>query len=197
MYGYLVTLKANLEPTGTGLDQSMFLTFDTARDIARKSATQAESPLEIPDDSVSAVLVKVTPGANLQDVSLQILRNVPGVTPIESSNLFQSYRKQMTGLLKTILIIMGVTWGLSVVLIGLVFSMAANERRKELGVLRALGATRRFVFQSLLAEASLLAFFGGAAGIALASLAVFLFRKLIMVSLGIPFLLPSPLSLRF
>ena len=87
---------------------------------------------------------------------------------------------------------MGITWGLSVVLIGLVFSMAANERRKELGVLRAIGATRRFVFQSLLAEASLLAFFGGATGIILAALAVFLFRKLIMVSLGIPFLLPSP-----
>jgi putative ABC transport system permease protein len=82
-----------------------------------------------------------------------------------------------------------------VVLIGLVFSMAANERRKELGVLRALGATRLFVFQSLLAEASLLAFFGGATGLAVASLAIFLFRKLIMVSLEIPFVLPSPVSL--
>jgi len=27
LYGYFVTLKANMEPTGTGLDQSMFLTF--------------------------------------------------------------------------------------------------------------------------------------------------------------------------
>jgi putative ABC transport system permease protein len=33
---------------------------------------------------------------------------------------------------------------------------------------------------------------GGATGIALAVLVVFLFRKLISVSLGIPFLLPSP-----
>jgi len=195
LYGYLATLKANIEPTGTGLDQSVFLTFDTAHDIANKSVTLAESPLEIPPDSISAVMVDVEPGASLEEVSLKILRSVPGVTPIESSKLFQSYRQQMTGLLKTILIIMSVTWGLSVALIGLVFSMAANERRKELGVLRALGATRRVVFQSLMAEASLLAFFGGAAGIALASLAVFLFRKLIMVSLGIPFLLPSPLSL--
>ena len=45
IYGYQVTLKANLEATGTGLDQTMFLTFDTAYDIARKSATQAKSPL--------------------------------------------------------------------------------------------------------------------------------------------------------
>jgi putative ABC transport system permease protein len=192
VYGYLVTLKENLEPTGTGLDQTMFLTFDTAYDIASKSGTQAASPLEIPADSISAALIKVKPESDPHAVAVQILQSVPGVTPIESANLFQSYRKQMTGLLKSILVILGVTWGLSVVLIALVFSMAANERRKELGVLRALGATRRFVFQSLLAEASLLAFFGGATGATVAGLAIFLFRNLIMTSLDIPFLLPSP-----
>jgi putative ABC transport system permease protein len=195
IYGYLVTLKSNLEPTGTGLDQSMFLTFETAYDIAGKSAQQAQSQLVIPPDSISAALIKVQDGADPHDVAVRILQSVPGVTPIESSNLFQSYRRQMTGLLRSILVILSVTWGLSVVLIGLVFSMAANERRKELGVLRALGATRRFVFQSLLAEASLLALFGGATGVALAGLAIFLFRNLIMVSLEIPFLLPSPVSL--
>jgi putative ABC transport system permease protein len=195
IYGYLVTLKSNLEPTGTGLDQSMFLTFETAYDIASKSANQAQSQLVIPADSISAALIKVQDGADPHDVAVRIMQNVPGVTPIESSNLFQSYRRQMTGLLRSILVILSVTWGLSVVLIGLVFSMAANERRKELGVLRALGATRRFVFQSLLAEASILALFGGGTGVALAGLAIFLFRNLIMVSLEIPFLLPSPVSL--
>jgi putative ABC transport system permease protein len=195
IYGYLVTLKSNLEPTGTGLDQSMFLTFETAYDIAGKSAQQAQSQLVIPPDSISAALIKVQDGADPHDVAVRILQSVPGVTPIESSNLFQSYRRQMTGLLRSILVILSMIWGLSVVLIGLVFSMAANERRKELGVLRALGATRRFVFQSLLAEASLLALFGGATGVALAGLAIFLFRNLIMVSLEIPFLLPSPVSL--
>jgi putative ABC transport system permease protein len=73
--------------------------------------------------------------------------------------------------------------------------MAANERRRELGVLRAMGATRTFVFQSLVTEAGLLALAGGLAGISLTVLAVYLFRKLIMVSLGLPFLLPHPLAL--
>ena len=195
VYGYLVTLKENLEPTGTGLDQTMFLTFDTAYDIAGKSSIQAESVLEIPPDSISAVLIKVKPDGDSHAVAVDIVQKVPGVTPIESTNLFQSYRKQMTGLLKSILVILSVTWGLSVVLIGLVFSMAANERRKELGVLRALGATRLFVFQSLLAEASLLALFGGLTGLAVAGMAIYLFRNLIMFSLDIPFLLPSPASL--
>jgi len=192
IYGYLVTLKANLEPTGTGLDQSMFFTFNTAYDIASKSATQADEQLVIPPDSISAVLIKAAPGSDLYALSAHIMREVSDVTPILSSNMFQSYRQQMTGLLKTILVIMAITWGLSIVLIGLIFSMAANERRKELGVIRAIGATRRFVFQSLLMEASLLAFAGGATGIALSVLSVTIFRNLLISSLGFPFLLPSP-----
>jgi putative ABC transport system permease protein len=192
VYGSLLTLKANLEPTGTGLDQSIFFTFNTAYDIASKSATQAEEPLVIPPDSVSAILVKVTPGTDLYTVSARIMQELPDVTPVLSLNMFQSYRQQMTGLLKTILVVVAITWVLSVLLIGLVFSMAANERRKELGVLRALGATRRYVFQTLITEASLLAFWGGLAGIALAVLLVYLFRNLLIVSLGFPFLLPSP-----
>jgi putative ABC transport system permease protein len=192
LYGYNVTLKATMEPTGTGLDQSMFLTFETAKDMARISRTTALEPLEIPPDSISAAMVKLAPGSDPHAVALDIMHAVPDVTPIESPNLFQTYRKQMTNLLGSILAILAVTWVMSMLLIGLVFSMAANERRRELGVLRALGATRGVVFQSLVTEAGLLALVGGAVGVAVTILAVYLFRQLIINSIGIPFLFPSP-----
>ncbi len=195
VYGYFVTLKANMEPTGTGLDQSMFLTFETARDIARLSKTMAEQPLEIPPDSVSAILVRVAPDQDPAQVALEIMHAVPEVTPITSANLFQSYRKQITVLLRGILAVMVVTLAVSVLLIGLVFSMAANERRRELGVLRAIGATRGFVFQSLLVEAGFLALAGGGMGAFLTILGVVLFRNLLVQTMGIPFLLPAPLPL--
>jgi putative ABC transport system permease protein len=195
VYGYLVTLKTNIEATGTGLDQSMFFTMDTARDIARISQTQADQPLNIPTDQVSAVLIKVKTGTDPHSVAVQIFRNIEGVVPIESSKLFQSSRSQMASLIKIVAIMLISTSALAVMVIGLVFSMAANERRKELGVLRALGATRRFIGQTLLAEAGILALCGGAIGIFLAVLGIYLFRRLIMVSLGLPFLLPSPGSL--
>ena len=97
----------------------------------------------------------------------------------------------MSGVLRSNLIVMSITWVLSVLLIGLVYSMAANERRRELGVLRAMGATRAFVLRSLLAEASILALGGGLVGVSVTSLAVILFRNLIIHSLGLPFLFPS------
>jgi putative ABC transport system permease protein len=191
LYGYFVSLKGNLQPTGTGLDETLFLTFETARDVARISKTRAEKPLEIPTNSVSAILVKVSPGSDSHEVAMRIVRNVPGVTPIVSPDLFGSFRKDLGGLLRGMLAVLGITWVLAIVLVGLIFSMAANERRREIGVLRALGATRVFVFMSILCEAGMLTLAGGAFGLALATLVVALFRDLIVVSLGIPFLFPS------
>ncbi len=191
LYGDFVTLVANMEPTGTNLDQGLFFTFDTARDVARISQTEAEKPLVIPPDSISAVMVKVAPGTRAEDVAVRILQQVPDVTPIESPNLFQSFRGQITGLLRAMLAVLAITGVLSLVLIGLIFAMAANERRRELGVLRALGATRAFIFKALLAEALLLAFIGATTGLALAAFSVYLFRSLIIRSLGVPFLFPS------
>jgi putative ABC transport system permease protein len=195
LYGYFVTLKGNLEPTGTNLDRTMFFTFDTARDMARISRTMAEKPLEYLLNSISAVLVKVAPGYNVHDVAVQIVKDVPDVTPIESPNLFLAFRKQISGLLGAMLAVLAITTVLSLVLVGLVFSMAANERRREMGVLRALGGTRNFVFRILLSEAALLALAGAVPGLLLAAFCVYLFRTLIVRSIGVPFLYPSPLAL--
>lgn len=195
LYGYHLSLKGNLEPTGTALDQTVFLTMETARDMARISQTMAERPLAVPEESVSAVLVKLAPGADRTAVSVDILQHVPGVAPIQSLNLFQAFRRQITGLLQGMLVVLGTTLCVSLLLIGLVFSMAANERRREIGVLRALGATQGAVSVSLLLEAVLLAIAGGCVGIGLSSLAIFLFRNLIVRSLVMPFLFPSLSSL--
>jgi putative ABC transport system permease protein len=159
------------------------------------SYTTAITPLVIPQDSISSVLVKLEPGADPEAVALNMMHQVKGVTPIPNPKMFRAYRAQVDGLRTGVTVTMALTLALSVLLIALVFSLATHARRRELGVLRAMGADRLFVFQSVLAEAGLLAVSGGLSGIVLTVLAVYLFRNLIMTSLGIPFLLPSPASL--
>ncbi|MBI2847972.1 MAG: FtsX-like permease family protein, partial [Chloroflexi bacterium] len=195
LYGYDLMLAGNLAATGTGLDQTVFVPLETAQAMAAASATQAVTPLEIPPDSISAALVKVPPGVDRHLVAQRISTEVPGVVAIESPQLFGTFRQQMTGLLWGFLVVMAIIWVLSAVLLGLVFSMAANERRREVAVLRALGATRKFIFQSSLAEAVLLAFVAAVVGILLAAFLVFLFQRLISASIGMPFLFPSFVSL--
>jgi putative ABC transport system permease protein len=191
LYNYSIRLVANMEPTGTRLDQSMFFTFDTAQAIAKESETAAEEPMLIPQGQISSVMVKVKPGVPPITVVSRIKRMVPGVTPIENQNLFQSYRRQMEGLINTILIVMVAVWVLLVLMIALVFSLAANERRREMGVLRAMGASRAFIFRSLLSEAWILAFDGGVFGALLAALLIYFLRRVIIDTLSVPFIFPS------
>jgi putative ABC transport system permease protein len=195
VYGYHITLRGNLAQTGTGIDRSMFMTYETAFDIARKSPELAVEELKIPVDSVSAVMVKTSLGADMHRVANLIQAELPDVSAVESSNLFHTHRLQIIGLLQSLVVLMGVAWLLSIALVGVVFSMAINERRQEIGVLRALGLPRPYVLQSLLGEGLILALAGGVAGIAISIFAVYLFRNTIIQLMGVPFLIPSPLPL--
>ena len=195
VYGYGLDLKGSLEPTGTGLDQSMFFTFETAREIARMSSDQAVKVLDIPPRTVSSALIKVEPGVDPQQVAAEISSTIRGVTPLETATLFRDQREQLLSLLNSVVALLGITWVLAMALIAVIFSLAINERRRHIGVMRALGARRTTVLQSLLLEAILLALAGGTVGIAVASLAVYLFRPLIMGLMNTPFLFPAPLQL--
>ncbi len=195
VYGYGLGLAGSLEPTGTGLDQSMFFTMETAFDIARLSGEQAVKVLDIPPRTVSSVMVRVGPDEDPQAVATQIAADVPGVTPLVTNSLFRGQREQILSLLNSVVVLLAITWVLAMALIAVVFSLTVNERRRQIGVMRALGARRPVVLQSLLLEAVLLALAGGATGVAVAGLAIYLFRPLIVGLLGTPFLFPDLLGL--
>jgi len=202
LYGYDVSLVGNLEPTGTGIDKTLFMTLDTALDMAKASLTRAVQPAYVRQSAsssyefsfqknISTIMVKVAPGVDVHQVALQILKDTEGMAPIESPQLFGAFRSQMNGLLWGFFAITVIVWAVAVVLIGVVFSMAANERRREMAVLRAVGATRNFIFRSVLTEAALLALSGAVVGIATAALGLFIFKDMIAGSLNMPFLFPS------
>ncbi|XUX00889.1 MAG: ABC transporter permease [Dehalogenimonas sp.] len=191
LYGYYLTLDGNLEPTGTGIDQTMFLTIETAEAMAASSITTAEEQLSIPADSISTIMVKVAPGVNAHEVALDILSKTTGMYPIESPNLFGAFRNQMNGLLWGFFALSVVIWIISAMLMAVNFSMAANERKREMAVLRAVGASPGFIFRLVLTEAGILAVTGAVLGITFASIAFFLFKDAIAASLKMPFLFPS------
>ena len=104
--------------------------------------------------------------------------------------MFGSFRDQVSGVLQAMLLVLGLSLGSSLLLIAFVFSIAVNERRRQIGVLRALGATRGAVIVSLLTEAAILAVAGAVVGVILASVCIYLFRDLLATRLGF-FTFPS------
>ena len=197
--GYELKLVGHLSPTGTSLDQSLFVTFETARYMVKLSRFQVangqDDGLNIATSNFPVVLVKVESGSDPHQVAEQILQTVPNAIPFDNTSFFQKGRNQMAGLLNNIPGLLGVTWALSVMFIGLAFSVAVNERQREIAVLRVLGANRSFVLRSILAEGFVLALGGGAMGVILTALAVWLFRDQIVQSARLPLSTPSPFAM--
>jgi putative ABC transport system permease protein len=190
LYGSTVNLKGNLGPTGTSIDQTLFMTLDTAQDIALSSTTAAE-PLVIPADGISSIMVKVKQGVYAHGIAQQILLNTKGMIPVESPDLFGAFRSQMEGLLWGFSVLTLIMWGLAAVLMGVNFSMASDERKREMAVLRAVGAEPSFIFRLVLTEAGMLAATGAVIGISLSAVGLFFFKDTIAASLKMPLLFPS------
>jgi putative ABC transport system permease protein len=195
VFGYPLRLIRTLEETGGDVDQALFVSFETAQAILTEVQSQPKPAFEIAPESISTAMIKVGLGYDPHDVAIRILEQVPSVIPVESTGFFQTQRGQMVGLLRIVLLLGVLTWVLAVLFMGLVFSLAANERRREIGMLRALGATQTLVLKTLLLEGAVLALSGGVAGIGLAVSAAGLFQEQISRLLNIQIALPSPLPL--
>jgi putative ABC transport system permease protein len=191
VYGYPLTIVGRLEETTSDIDQTIFVSFETAQALFIHVQAQPKPAFEIAPESISSAMIKVAMDADPHQVAVRILEQVPSVVPIESTGFFQAQRSQMIGLLRAVLALLTITWILSMLFVGLVFSLAANERRRQIGVLRALGATAAFVFRSLLAEGVGLALAGGITGVGLAVLAIGLFADRLALLADIHVHLPS------
>jgi putative ABC transport system permease protein len=191
IYGYNSTLKGKLEATGTGIDQTLFMTQETALAMAESSRSTALETLYVNPDRISTIMIKVSSGVNPHQVAVDIINNTVGVVPVESPNLFGNFRTQMNGLLWGFFTIAAIVLGLAMILIGIIFSMATYERRREMAVLRAVGATRSFIFRSVLTEACLLAVFGAIIGLGATAFAFYIFEDLLAETMKMPFLFPS------
>ncbi|HYQ48006.1 MAG TPA: FtsX-like permease family protein [Thermodesulfovibrionales bacterium] len=191
-FGTPFTVAGTMEPTGMKFfDQSVFMTLRAAYAMAEHSKTKSIQPLEVEKDQVSAVLVQVQDGFTPERVAIRIEHAIDGVKAIASDEVTSTVRRQLGGLLKGILIISAVLWVLALLMTGFAFYMIVNERQRELGLLRAMGATKGQVFRLIITEAVILSIAGGLTGIAAGGGILFALKGVIVQSLRLPYLLPS------
>ena len=195
LYGHQLTLRDRLEPTATSIDNTLFVSFETAERMIAWSEGQAKGALDIMPGSITAIMVRLDLGSDPHSVAVDILERVPGVVPLETPQLFQTERRQMIGVLRTLLSLLGVIWVLTLVFMGLVFSTAANERRWDIGVLRALGLPRSLVLKALLMEGAALALVGGFCGVIASIVGFAVLGNQAATVVRLPLQYPSPLGL--
>lgn len=181
-----------LEETGMEfIDNSIFISYAGIDQIMAKAQQKGQSLDSIPPNQVSTVLVQVDPEYTPDRVALFIQAELDGVKAIVTDRVIASVRKQLFILLKSVLSVSAILWVMAMLLVGVVFSMIVNERRRELGIFRAMGAKKSHIFRLIMLEAAILSFIGGVLGIGVGGGVLYLFKDAIYASLNIPHLWPN------
>jgi putative ABC transport system permease protein len=162
--GVLVSRGAG--PGGSSLDAIVFIPVTTAskRLFNRDYLTTINVQLKNPD----------RPEPAIEEISA-ILRDRHGIVPPVEDDFTVSnprataeqvseVRSTLTSVLNGVAAIATIIGGTVIMSLMLI---AVSERRREIGVRRAVGATRRDIMVQFLIEAATVSFFGGLAGIAL------------------------------
>ncbi|MDR2456203.1 MAG: ABC transporter permease [Deltaproteobacteria bacterium] len=192
-FGKIHTVAAKMEPTGMGLDTTVLLPMSGVRALLAEIPDLAEKALG-PGGIISAVALKVEDALRPKDVANAIMRDhaieynldlvLPDAIVTETARRLSSF-SALSDLLAAGL------WVMAFLVLALVFSVSAGERKKEFGVYRLLGAKREWLGKLVTSEGVFLGLIGALSGIAIASLCVFPFNSLIFGAVGLPSL---PLS---
>jgi len=190
-FGSTFVVVGNMEPTGMKFfDQSVFMTMNAAYLMAKNSKEKSMQPITLDRDKISAVLVQVAPDISPERVAIRINHDIDGVKAIASDEVINTVRRQLGGLMKGIIGISGVLWGFALLMMGFAFYMIVNERQRELGLLRAMGALRRQVFSLIMLEAVLITAAGGLLGLGIGAGLLYGLKGMILGYLKLPYLLP-------
>ncbi|MDD5758982.1 MAG: ABC transporter permease [Desulfobulbaceae bacterium] len=190
-YNQPFTIVGMLEETGMEfIDNAIFISYagiDRILANAKKDGTM----ISISGNQVSTVLVQVDPELSPDRVAVFIQAKLDGVKAIVTDRIIASVRKQLFILLRSVLSVSAILWVMALLLVGVVFSMIVNERRRELGIFRAMGAKKSHIFRLIMLEAAILSFLGGLIGIGLGGGVLYMFKEAIYTSLNIPHLWPN------
>ncbi len=220
LFGRKLNIVASLEPTGLGyFDNSAFIPLEGARKLLkalkeREEAEHIPTRQEIIDESfshlfatedvkkipikeidphgISAIFVKTRDNVIIKELSDKIEKTFKDVSVINVKESTITVKRHLTSILNAFLMPILIVLTMGILILGVIFSMSVSERLREIGLLRAVGAKRRDIFNIILAEAMILSGIGGVFGVLFGSSLIFLFKNKIMAALELLYIWPSP-----
>ena len=192
-FGKNLTVAGRLEQTGMGFDAMVFMNRATIAMLSREAERILGRPLNNDGSLTSVIMVKLRPGYDSVAAAVELNRalNSKGIYALFSKKFVNSIS---SSLITVSWIIRGglfLLWVLAVLVVALIFALTMAERRREMGILRALGASRGKLLGLSLSEAFLISVYGAVLGIVLGGVLVLVGSPLIRSALRLPSLLPS------
>lgn len=149
-----------LAPTGTPADRAIYVTLGSFMAIAGHEAGAGQ---------LSAVVVAVREPRHMPMLEGELSAR-PGLMAVGPARVVGDLLAQVAPVGPLMLAIAAMVVGVAAISIMVSITNSMSERRREIAVLRALGARRSTIVGMVLAEAALICLAGGAAGIVLGHL---------------------------
>lgn len=193
IFGETYNIVATLEKTSTGLDQSIYVSAETMQQMYKNALEKGvELPNNAnPEDDISAILIDLKDDANKRTIMKEIKNQVENIAIIEPQNMVLDIANSLENISGIITIFSTLFLLSSFLTLYIVFTISANERKKEFSILRVVGTTRKKIREILLKEAFLISFIGGVLGIIIGAVFTFPFNTYIEITLGLPYIQPE------
>lgn len=166
LFGHIYMIAGRLDPTRSTADHAIFLAMDDAYALAATEGALPDAAPRITPGKISAIVVGIDGGENIDMTEIRMRRSLPSDIVVIARHFALTPAVQevrgLPDLLNTLSIVVVVA---AFPLIALVAAMVARERKREIGLLKSMGATRSIVIFLTMAESLLLALCGGITGV--------------------------------
>lgn len=173
LLGKKFTIANVLKPTGSGMDDVFFVDMDVARQMCLDSAEIARNWQDKdPFTKISVIMVKLQPGTDGAFLVEQVEKAGLDCRVVLTSETISALQNQLEAIMKVMFALWMAALAIAVLALTGRFNALAKERRKEIGLLRAIGLTKGKVFALIIGETGLMALMGGILGSAFALIAM-------------------------
>lgn len=188
-------IVGRLKQTGIGFDATVFVNQNTAKKLARASERITANKVA-EEDVISSVMIKAKPGVDSVKLASKISKELSkeGIFAMFSKKFVNSISSNLKVLATSVLILVVAIWLLSVIILSISFTAIFNERKKEMAVLRVLGASKKMLRNIIIKEAVILSLIGSGIGSFLGFILSVIELPLIALKFSMPFLSPSILQ---
>ena len=167
--GRVFKVVSMLQPTGTGMDSTFFMDWRTAQDLCLESEVLRQNwTKKDPHDYISVIMIKFEEGVDPDAFVRQVEQSGMEAKCLLTGETISSLQSQ----LEVTMQVMFALWvaSLLIAVLSLVgrFNALAKERKKEIGLLRAIGLKKGQVFGLIIGETCTMALMGGVLGSAIA-----------------------------
>jgi putative ABC transport system permease protein len=159
LFNKKVKVVGHLNETGTGLDHGLFMRVEDLNKISSEVTGKYEP------GKISIIFIKLKEDADLDLFTDKIQAAFPNTGMMTRGTIGADVRTTLRDITRVFSITIAISSLLAVLLAWSTFTALANERRREVGILRAIGAHKSHIMKMFLTEAAIISLIGGVIGI--------------------------------